>query len=73
MNTTAQVIEKLSDAARVLVRDANTNGSGIVTGCGDAFREACIAGYLLPVRGAIHKWRITVKGREYCLKLMRAH
>lgn len=73
MNTTAQVIEKLSDAARAAVRNAHLNGSGVVTGCGDAYREACVAGYLLPVRGAIHQWRITAKGRDYCLRLMRAH
>ncbi|WLR92163.1 hypothetical protein [Shinella zoogloeoides] len=67
------VIEKLSDAARKVVRDAHADPHGMVLGCGARFREACTAGYLVPVRGAIDRWHITVKGREYCLRLMRAH
>lgn len=73
MSVGGQTIEKLSDAARKVVRDAYVNGSGTVTGCGAAFREACGAGYLVPVRGTIHTWRLTAKGRDYLFRLMRAH
>jgi hypothetical protein len=67
------VIEKLSDAARKVVRDAHADPQGTVLGCGSAFQEACVAGYLLPVSGTVDRWRITARGREYCLRLMRAH
>lgn len=67
------VIEKLSYAARKVVRDAHADPRGVVLGTGARFREACTAGYLAPVHGTTHRWRITNKGREYCLRLMRAH
>jgi hypothetical protein len=67
------VIEKLSDAARKAVRDAHADPQGIVLGCGVRFSEACAAGYLLPVPGTVDRWHITARGREYCLRLMRAH
>lgn len=49
------VIEKLSDAARKVVRDAHADPQGTVLGCGWAFQEACVAGYLLPVSGTVDR------------------
>lgn len=67
------VIEKLTGTARKLVLDAHRNPGGTATGCRSAFREAARAGYLLPVPGMVDRWQITARGREYCLRLMRAH
>jgi hypothetical protein len=72
MNAPPSVIENMSQAAKNAVRRAYASPAGTTTGCGRAFLEARNAGYLVPVKGAIDRWRVTLKGREYCLRLMRA-
>lgn len=66
------VIDIIRPSARALLRRAAADRDGRATGCGADFDLLFRSGYLRPLPG-VHQWMITLKGRDYLLRLARAH